>query len=237
MDDHMMTVNNFFGHWFRDIDIRRYPDDMMILPTNNSFSIANYSNAQMKHLPAKSVKKLLKTMLYYNIDVVYNQDDMDRRSYNSATDKDRTDPNLDYQLANLKDFIFKKNVYEIPLTPISDLGKCNFTVKTDTKFIITLERNMNKLFESNKKVTAIPSDPDERIDIDMRRSKGYTDELEKTNRDDIGIALNIKLKKVAAKKLRCRITAFSQAEYWYLLSNKEYVMSYKNYNISKADTY
>ena len=156
----MMTVNNFFGHWFTDIDIRRYPDDMMILPTNNSVSIANYSNAQMKHLPAKSVKKLLKTMLYYNIDVVYNQDDMDRRSYNSATDKDRTDPNLDYRLANLKDFIFKKNVYKIPLTLISDLGKCNFTVKTDAKFIITLERNMNKLFESNKKVTAIPSDPD-----------------------------------------------------------------------------
>ena len=99
-------------------------------------------------------------MLYYNKDVVYNQDDMDRRSYNSATDKDRTDPNLDYRLANLKDFIFKKNVYRIPLTLISDLGKCNFTVKTDTKFIITLERNMNKLFESNKKVTAIPSDPD-----------------------------------------------------------------------------
>ena len=56
MDDHMMTVNNFLGHWFTDIDIRRYPDDMMILPTNNSVSIANYSNAQMKQLPAKSVK-------------------------------------------------------------------------------------------------------------------------------------------------------------------------------------
>ena len=53
MDDHMMTVNNFFGHWFTDIDIRRYPDDMMILSTNNSVSVANYSNMQMKHRPAK----------------------------------------------------------------------------------------------------------------------------------------------------------------------------------------
>ena len=156
----MMTVNSFFGHWFTDIDIRRYRDDMMILPTNNGVSITNYANAQMKHLPAKSVKRLLKVMFYYNIDVVCNQDDMDRRLYNSAPDKNRTDPNLDYQLKNLKDFIFKKNVYRIPLTLISDLGKCNFTVKTDAKFIITLERNMNKLFESNKKVTAIPSDPD-----------------------------------------------------------------------------
>ena len=71
----------------------------------------------------------------------------------------------------------------------------------------------------------------------MRRSKGYTDELEEINCDDSGIALNIKLKKAAAKKPQYRITAFSQAEYWYLLSNKGYIMLYKNYNISKADTY
>ena len=66
LDANMTTVNNFFGHWFTNIDVRRYPDDMNILPTNNSVSIANYSNAQMKYLPEKSVKKLLKTMLYCN---------------------------------------------------------------------------------------------------------------------------------------------------------------------------
>ena len=56
MEAQMMNVNNFFGHWFTDIDIRRYPDDMMILPTNNSVDIYQYSNAQMKFLPEKSVK-------------------------------------------------------------------------------------------------------------------------------------------------------------------------------------
>ena len=56
-DEMMMMVNNFFGHWFTDIDIRRYPDNMLILPTNKSVSIANYSNAQIEHLPEKSVKK------------------------------------------------------------------------------------------------------------------------------------------------------------------------------------
>ena len=71
----------------------------------------------------------------------------------------------------------------------------------------------------------------------MRRSKGYTDELEKINRDDSGIALTIALKAVAAKKLRYRITGWSQGEYWYLLSNRGYSMSYKNYNISKSDSY
>ena len=61
------------------------------------------------------------------------------------------------------------------------------------------------------------------------------DKLEKINLDDSGIALTISLKEAAAKKLRFRITGFSQAEYWNLLSNKGYIMSYKNYNISKAD--
>ena len=62
----MITVNHFFGHWFTDIDIRRYPDEMRLLATNNSVDTYQYSNAQMKYLPEKSVKKLLKTMLYSN---------------------------------------------------------------------------------------------------------------------------------------------------------------------------
>ena len=71
----------------------------------------------------------------------------------------------------------------------------------------------------------------------MRRSKCYTDELEKINLDNSGIALTISLKSAASKKLRFRITGFSQAEYWYLLSNKGYILSYENYNISKLDTF
>ena len=76
---------------------------------------------------------------------------------------------------------------------------------------------------------------DDRIYIDMRRSKGSTDESAKINRDDSGLAVIITFKEAPAKKLRLRVTGFSQAEYWYLLSNKGYVMSYKNYTISKAD--
>ena len=59
--------------------------------------------------------------------------------------------------------------------------------------------------------------------------------LKKLNRDDSGLAVTIGLKEAAPKKLRLRITGYSQAENWYLLSNKRYIMSYKNYNISKAD--
>ena len=55
------------------------------------------------------------------------------------------------------------------------------------------------------------SERDDRIYIDMRRSEGYTDELEKIDRYDSVIALTINLKAAAAKKLQFRITGFSQA--------------------------
>ena len=388
------------------MDTRRYPDDTRILSTNNSVDIYQYSNAQLKYLPKKSVKALSKTMFYSN-KPVYLDKDVDRRPNNSDDDNKHSDPNLTYRIAQLKDYIFQKHVYRIPLSLIVDLGLVNFAIKTDTKYLVTLEREIDKLFETNKKLAAIPAQPgaliniydrsyisyqelkltetsdvylsgilrsetalrqgilpspyqqlfeintgtqsftctfkgaqrqfdwleisivysksdqhttiydsydlelaakliqtikfentsttysitgklffdlekdedknilckmlvayncegcssapltqyknneiyqemteedefttnskDDRILIDMRRSKGYTDELEKLNRDNSGLAVVVTLKEAAAKKLRLRVTGFSQAEYWYLLSNKGYIMSYKNYNISKAD--
>ena len=36
LDADMVTVNNFFAPWITDIDIREYPDNTRILPTNNA---------------------------------------------------------------------------------------------------------------------------------------------------------------------------------------------------------
>ena len=79
------------------------------------------------------------------------------------------------------------------------------------------------------------NDTEDRIWIDMKRSNGYTDEFEKINRDDSGLAVILGFREATTKKLRLRVTGYSQGEYWYLLSNKGYIMSFKNYNISKAD--
>ena len=79
------------------------------------------------------------------------------------------------------------------------------------------------------------NDTDDRVWIDMKRSNGYTDEFEKINRDDSGLAVILGFREATTKKLRLRVTGYSQGEYWYLLSNKGYIMSFKNYNISKAD--
>ena len=100
---------------------------------------------------------------------------------------------------------------------------------------LTQYRNNEIYQEMTEEDEFTTNSKDDRILIDMRRSKGYTDELEKLNRDDSGLAVVITLKEAAAKKLRLSVTGFSQAEYWYLLSNKGYIMSFKSYNISKAD--
>ena len=65
---------------------------------------------------------------------------------------------------------------------------------------------------------------DDRIYIDMS-SQGYTDKLEKLTRDDNGLAAVVNFKNSVQKKTRLRITGFSQSEYWYVFSNKEYIMT------------
>ena len=103
----LFPVNNFFACWFSEIDIRRYPDDMKILPTDKTMSIYNYANAQLKYLPPKLAKTLLKPYLYSNRDV-YLDADTDRRDHTSGTAADRSDPNLTYRIAQLAAYIHEK---------------------------------------------------------------------------------------------------------------------------------
>ena len=60
----MLMLNNFFARWLKEIDIRRYPDDVRILPTNNTVEVYNYAAQQIKHLSAKSLDDIKETVLY-----------------------------------------------------------------------------------------------------------------------------------------------------------------------------
>ena len=60
----VITVNNFFCHWLKEINARRYPDDIRILPTNNTIKIYQYAAQQLKHLPKKSLDEIRETLLY-----------------------------------------------------------------------------------------------------------------------------------------------------------------------------
>ena len=165
LDDNLMPVNNFFCRWFTEIDIKRYPDDMKILPTDKTLEIYDYANAQLKYLPDDSVKKIRKPFLYSNLEVFLDPDTDRRDNYNATTAK-RSDPNLTWRYANLHDHTFEKNEYRILLGLLCDLGLCNFPIQTNTRITITLDRNLNKLFEDITKQAAIPTtDPDASIEF------------------------------------------------------------------------
>ena len=74
---------------------------------------------------------------------------------------------------------------------------------------------------------------DERVYIDIRQSKGYKGEFERVNWDDSGLSVTIDVKAPAAKKMRLRITGYSQGEYMYMLSRAGLIMNYKEYSVNK----
>ena len=59
-----MITNLFFFHWLKEIDARRYPDDVRIFPANNTVEIYQYAAQQLKHLPSKSLDDIRETLLY-----------------------------------------------------------------------------------------------------------------------------------------------------------------------------
>ena len=90
IDATMTVVNNFFAHWLKELDIKRYPDEICILPTNNTVDIYIYSEKMLKHLPRKALDTIKETLLYSKLPVIIPGNN-DRRSFNSATAADRTD--------------------------------------------------------------------------------------------------------------------------------------------------
>ena len=91
--------------------------------------------------------------------------DCDRRLNNTTTAADRTDDNLTDRTTKFQNIIKVDAVYRISLKFFVDLGLVSFPFKFNTKFVFTLEKNLNKLFETNLKTqtNAVPKDIDAEI--------------------------------------------------------------------------
>ena len=72
---------------------------------------------------------------------------------------------------------------------------------------------------------------DEKLYVDLRRGRGYTNELEKVVRNDSSLTLTITLKDAAVKKMRLRVLGYYQGEYIYSMTNLGLLLSYKDYGI------
>ena len=109
MDVDTITVNNFFGYWVTDIDIRWYVNDTRIPPTNNNVDVYQFSASQLKYSPKDSIAIVLKTLLYSNKPVYFNEN-VDRIPNNDDNAGKRCDDNLTDRIGELKDWIFKKTI-------------------------------------------------------------------------------------------------------------------------------
>ena len=394
------------AHWIKEIDIKWLGDDVPILPTTNTVEIYKYSDAMLKHMPKNA---LIENDLLYSKRKVVLPDDKDRRDERTAAGEDaddRTDENLNQRIAKFQNLLKNTYWYKILLKYLVDIGLVNTPIKFNTKWRLTFETNMQKLFESktNQAADGLPdtvdaqiilesapyllfyqfsiedtyrtyfegamiseqvlrtgikyspyqksyelvagsqsktftftnafkqfaflefslvfdrsdqhlniydsynaefaavsfkniklqnasntysefntikfdledeedrftlynafvawvtksssivpesdyiyneirqelpnrnncfTNSDERVYIDIRRSKGYTGEFERVNRDDSDLVVTVDLKNAAIKKMRLYVTGYYQGEYLYMLSKDGLVMNHKEYSVSK----
>ena len=100
-----ITVNNFFAHWIKEIDIKRLGDDIPILPTTNTIPIYRYSDRLLKHIPKDSLA-IIENDLLYSKKIVKLPAGEDRRDTQTAAGEDadiRTDANIENRIEKFQD--------------------------------------------------------------------------------------------------------------------------------------
>ena len=157
-----ITVNNFFAHWIKEIDIKRLGDDTPILPTTNTVEIYKYSDAILKHI-TKNALAVIQNDLLYSRKKVKLPAGADRRDQHTPQDEDadnRTDDNIDDRIQKFQTQLQNTYYYRIPLKYICDIGYVNTLIKFNTKWRLTFETIMSRLFESKTNLAAAADYPD-----------------------------------------------------------------------------
>ena len=82
IDDDLITENNFFAHWVKEISITKYGSDRELPPTFSPWEIYQYSDQMLKHFPKDSLKTIQKTFLYSEKPVYYGNTAYEMRNFN-----------------------------------------------------------------------------------------------------------------------------------------------------------
>ena len=61
IDADLITVNNFFAHWVKEISITKYGSDKELPPTFSPWEVYQYSGQLLKHMPTNALKTIQKT--------------------------------------------------------------------------------------------------------------------------------------------------------------------------------
>ena len=124
----------------------------------------------LKHLPKKALKVIENNLLYSKKQVKLpdGEDRQDERTAAGEDANNRTDDNIDEIIQKFQNRLKSIYWYRFPLKYICDLGLVNTPIKFSTKWHLTFETNMQKLFESNTNQAAdgLPNTVDAKIIID-----------------------------------------------------------------------
>ena len=142
----MIPVNNFFAHWIKDITMKRYGDDIAVLPINTTSEAYRYSEGMLKHLPKDVQATFQKELLHSKKKIIIKGNNAntlnDRRNHIAAAANDsKKDENIDDRIDkfNENNALSTVRVYRIPLKYIVDLGRVNIPTSFDVKMIFDLE--------------------------------------------------------------------------------------------------
>ena len=159
IDATMIPVNNFFAHWIKDVTVKRYGDDIAVLPINTTLDTYRYSESMLIHMPKDALATFQKELLYSKKRVIIKGNTAntlnDRRNHiAAAANNSEKDENIDDRIAkfNANNALQNVKTYRIPLRYLVDLGLVNLPTSFDTKLIFNLEQKLSKLFESKAKL-------------------------------------------------------------------------------------
>ena len=98
----------------------------------------------LKHMSKDALKTIENDRLYSRKKVAIYGDDNDMRAHYTTTNtvSNRTDENLTEKMEKFQDQLKDEYVYRIPLKYLCDVGFVNQCFKFNTKYILTLEMDM-----------------------------------------------------------------------------------------------
>ena len=91
----------------------------------------------------------------------------------------------------------------------------------------------NPIYQEASRKNKYFTESDERLYIDLRKSKGHTEEFERVNRNDSDLTKTTELKNALTKKNRLRVTGYYQGDYMYMLGNNSFIMNYMEYGVKR----
>ena len=162
----VITVNNFFARWIKEIDIKRYGDDIPIMSLTNTVDVYKYSDEVLKHMPKDAFKTTENDFLYSKKKFIIYGNNNDRRgpyTTTNATVGNRTDENLTERIKKFQDELKNEYIYRIPLKYLCSLGLVNqcfkFKIYSNSRnrhyYLRQIDKNLRqKLFETNRNQTA-----------------------------------------------------------------------------------